>query len=345
MKRSISIINTEIQLINVIEAIHHFECKDNYLVIGQFNIRMDRIQKIEDMLKEPLFRQHFRKIIHLPLYLSNKNPLRFLGYILAYIKFFFLILCSKKFDNCFFGVITDIIVKPITFLSYYKNPQCTICVIDEGARTSAEASERVQNKELLIEQQKKKIHLIPGYCLAILRKWIYPSITYFSIYHPSLLPQDKLIKNNYSFFKQNKLPNIHIEENSVVIVGQALYELRIMSLETYRKTIEDIIAKYEGLPIYYAPHPIEKEYINWMPKHVQFLQTPYPLELVLIARQLNTIIGFYSAALFNCAYMGLCDNIISISIDEQLYNTILEIVKENNLNINPIFINKNNPKS
>ena len=27
MKRSISIINTEIQLINVIEAIHHFECE------------------------------------------------------------------------------------------------------------------------------------------------------------------------------------------------------------------------------------------------------------------------------------------------------------------------------
>ena len=47
MKRSISIINTEIQLINVIEAIQHFECQDNYLVIGQFNIRLDRIHKIE----------------------------------------------------------------------------------------------------------------------------------------------------------------------------------------------------------------------------------------------------------------------------------------------------------
>lgn len=338
MKRSISIINTEIQLINVIEAIHHFECTENYLVIGQFNIRMERIQKIEDMLKEPLFRQHFKKIIHLPLYLSNKNPLRFLAYVLAYIKFFFLILCEKKFDCCFFGVVTDIIVKPIAYLSQYKNPQCMLSIIDEGTRTEAEADERIQMKEQIIYQQKHKKNLVLGYCLAIIRKWIYPSITYFSIYHPALLPQDVLFRNKYTFFKQNKLPNIHIEKNSVVIVGQALYELHAMSLQTYQKIIDSVLTKYKDFPIHYAPHPIESEYIKWLPKHVNILRTPYPLELVLIVNPVRAVVGFYSAALFNCAYMEICEDITSISLNKEIYDTVMEIINKNNLKINSIFL-------
>lgn len=314
MKRSISIINTEIQLINVIEAIHHFECTENYLVIGQFNIRMNRIQKIEKMLNEPLFKQHFKKIIHLPLYLSNKNPLRFLAYILAYVKFFFLILCNKKFDCCFFGVVTDIIVKPITYLTLYKNPQCTLCLIDEGTRTEAEANERILKGELIARQQKRKRLLFSGYCLAIIRKWIYPALTYFSIHKPSLLPQDSLIKNNYTFFKGHKISNISLDDNAVIIVGQPMYELHITTLEKYQKIIYHIVNKYANKHIYYAPHPIETEFHKWMSNQVSLIQTHYPLELVLMVNKVDFLIGFDSNVLINAASLKLCENIISIPI-------------------------------
>lgn len=320
MKRSISIINTEIQLINVIEAIQHFECKDNYLVIGQFNIRPERIQKIEKMLEEPLFNQHFKKIIHLPLYLSNTNPLRFFGYVLAYIKFFFLILFSKKFDFCFFGVVTDIIVKPIVYLTQYKNNQCLLCVIDEGTRIMVDASIRIQNETLLIQQNRKKIPLFYGYFLAITRKWIYPALTYFSIYSLSLLKQDKLIKNKYHYFRQNRIPQILLEKNSVIIVGQPLYELHITTLSTYQQIIQNIIAKYEHCPIYYAPHPIETAYNQWIPRQVQLLNTQYPLELVLIANQPNAVIGFNSTVLFNYAALDQ-KNIYSVLLSEKEYIT------------------------
>ncbi len=314
MKRSISIINTEIQLINVIEAIHHFECTENYLVIGQFNIRMNRIQKIENMLKEPLFKQHFKKIIHLPLYLSNKNPLRFLAYILAYIKFFFFILCEKKFDCCFFGVVTDIIVKPIVYLTHYKNPKCTLCLIDEGTRTEAEANERILKRELIALQQKRKRSLISGYCLAIIRKWIYPALTYFSIHKPSLLPQDILIENNYTFFKRHKISNISLADNAVVIVGQPMFELQITTLEKYQKIIYHIANKHTNKHTYYAPHPIETEFYKWMPNQVTILQTHYPLELVLMVNKIDCLIGFDSNVLINAASLKLCENIISIPI-------------------------------
>lgn len=319
MKRSISIINTEIQLINVIEAIHHFKCEENYLVIGQFNIRPDRIQKIEKMMEDPLFNQHFKRIIHLPLYLSNTNPLRFLGYILAYIKFFFLILFSKKFDCCFFGVVTDIIVKPIVYLTQYKNPECMLCVVDEGARVIMDSNNRVQNEDSLLRQQNKRIHLFYGLYLAITRKWIYPALTYFSIYQLSLFKQDILICNEYNYFKQNKIQQILLKEHAIVIVGQPMSELKIITSSTYQQIIQNILAKYKEYTVYYAPHPIETEYKQWLPGTTIILNTQYPLELLLIANHIDTIFGFYSTVLLNCASMKLCKNIFSISLDKEEY--------------------------
>lgn len=322
MKRSISIINTEIQLINVIEAIQHFECQDNYLVIGQFNIRLDRIHKIEKMLEEPTFKQHFKKIIHLPLYLSNKNPLRFMGYILAYIKFFFLILFSKKFDCCFFGVVTDIIVKPVVYLTHYKNRNCMLCVIDEGVRVMADANDRVQNESQLLLQQKKKIGLLHGFFLAISRKWIYPALTYFSIYPLPLLEHDILIKNQYDFLRNHPLDLIKLEKNSIVIVGQPCAELKITTLEVYKRIVLQFISQHPDCQIYYAPHPIETDCYQWMPDQVTLLKTKYPLELLIISNTVKTLIGFNSTVLFNCAVMGICQEIYSVSLDKTDYLTL-----------------------
>ena len=319
MKRSISIINTEIQLINVIEAIHHFDCEDNYLVIGQFNIRPERIQKIEKMMEEPSFKQHFNKIIHLPLYLSNKNPLRFIGYLLAYIKFFFLILFSKKFDCCFLGVVTDIIVKPIVFLTQYKNPQCMLCVIDEGVRVTADANERIKNAELITLQNKKSPKLLYGYYQAITRKWLYPSLTYFSIFQPVLLPQDSLIPNRHVFFKSNKISNIQLSDNAIVIVGQPFYELHITSLDVYQEIICHIVNHHSGKTVYYAPHPIETEYTKWLPQWVCIINSSYPLELILINNHIDTLIGFSSTVLFNYAAMEPQKNTYSISLTKEEY--------------------------
>jgi hypothetical protein len=319
MRRSITIINTEIQLINAIEALNHLECTENYLIIGQFNTQTSRIKKIENMLKEPLFRQHFKKIIHLPLYLSNKNPLRFLGYILAYIKFFFFILFSKKFDFCFFGVVTDIIVKPIVFLTQHKNSNCTLCVIDEGIRVLEDAKERVQHERQLLVQEESKTTLIQGYYKAITRRWLYPKLTYFSIYQLPLLKDDILIKNEYLFFKHHKLPSVSITDHAIVIVGQPYAELGFTKLGTYQQIITQIINTYKNHTIYYAPHPIETMFHQWLPNNIVILRTTYPLELVLISNSVETILGFASSVLFNCASMKLCKNIISISLDENEY--------------------------
>lgn len=331
MKRSITIINTEIQLINAIEAIHHFECDENFLVIGQFNFRPKRIQKIENMLEEPLFRQHFKRIIHLPLYFSHKNPLRFIGYILAYIKFFFLILFSKKFDYCFFGVMTDIIVKPIAFLTQYKNPQCKLCVIDEGIRIIADTLDRVHNQEAIIRQSKKKQNLLQGYCQAITKKWQYSSLIYYSIYQLSLLPQDRLIQNTYAFFKQNRIPSIQLENHAVIIIGQPFFELQLMVLSEYQKIIQQIVEKYKTSPVYYAPHPIETEYAKWLPAQIAIVKSQYPIELLIMVNHVDTLIGFSSTALLNCASMGICDNIISISVENNSDTLSSETAKENQL--------------
>lgn len=331
MKRSISIINTEIQLINVIEALQHFECNDNCLVIGQFNLKPERIKKIEKMLEEPLFRQHFNKIVHLPLYLSGKNPLRFIGYILAYIKFFFFVLFSKKFDCCFFGVMTDIMVKPIAYLAYYRNPDCMLCVIDEGVRVMEDARIRVQNVSQVPQKQRKR-NLFCGYFLAITRKWSYPAVTYFTIYQLPLLPQDSLVNNDYHFFKTHKFQISPLSDNAVVIVGQPLVELEITTAETYHSIISRIVSAYSDHTIYYAPHPIENSLDQLSLYNIQILRTQYPLELVLMTNNIFAIIGFSSTALLNSAYLKLCQNIFSIDLNDEDYFRLLDKEKMKELN-------------
>ena len=194
-----------------------------------------------------------------------------------------------------------------------------LCVVDEGARVIMDSNNRVQNEDSLLRQQYKRIHLFYGLYLAITRKWIYPALTYFSIYQLSLFKQDILICNEYNYFKQNKIQQILLKEHAIVIVGQPMSELKIITSSTYQQIIQNILAKYKEYTVYYAPHPIETEYKQWLPGTTIILNTQYPLELLLIANHIDTIFGFYSTVLLNCASMKLCKNIFSISLDREEY--------------------------
>ena len=104
-----------------------------------------------------------------------------------------------------------------------------------------------------------------------------------------------------------------------------------MVLSEYQKIIQQIVEKYKTSPVYYAPHPIETEYAKWLPAQIAIVKSQYPIELLIMVNHVDTLIGFSSTALLNCASMGICDNIISISVENNSDTLSSETAKENQL--------------
>lgn len=326
MKKSLSIVNTSIQLINCIEAIHHYECTYNYLLIGQFNIYPERIKKIQKMLEDPFFSQHFKKIYYLPYQFSSKNPLRFVGYLVSAMKFAFIIFFSKKFDFCFYGVYTDVIMRPITYLIKYKNKKSNICLVDEGVRILADANLRIKQEPLILRQEQKSKCFIRDFCLSIVRRWLVPNLNYFTIYSLPYLKRDTIVLNDYSYLKSNNPYHYDFKQNAIVLIGQPFIELKFVEAQTYISILNKIFTLYQGRPIYYVPHPIESLYPKYIPREIEFITTTLPIEILLLGSNVSTLIGFNSSVLFNSAKMNICRDIqcYKIHYDEYLCNVNIE---------------------
>jgi len=319
MKRSIAIINTGIQLINVIEAVNRFGCEDNCLIIGQFNIFPDRIKQIEKMLEDDFMNRHFRKIYRMPVNFSAQNPLRFLGYLIAYIKFAFIIFFSKKFDYCFSGVYTDIIQRPVNYLAYFKNRNICLCLVDEGIRVTEDAKNRLAQSELISRQNSHGTIFFRDFYLAITKRWLPPSLCFFSVYDFPILKRDSVMVNPYLFFKTRNIYRYDFNSDAVVIIGQPYVELKMITEDSYKKTVNLILNSHSNKPCYYVPHPMELLYLSWLPDDVKIVRTQYPIELLLLGAKISALTGFNSSVLFNAAKMGLCDIIQSYVIKQEDY--------------------------
>lgn len=324
MKKSLSIINTGIQLVNCIEAIKHFGCENNYLIIGQFNICPDRIRQIRKMLKDPFLSENFKKIYLLPFQFSNKNPLRFFGYLASAFKFALIILFSKKIDYCFYGVYTDVIMRPVTYLVQYKNNKSKICLIDDGIRVISDADNRIKQEPLIARQEQKCKFFLKDFCRSIMRKWMVPHLHFFTTYTFPLLERDTSIPNHYLHLKNNNPYHYVFKPDAVVLIGQPFIELKMVEEQTYSDALSKIYSLYKDRPVYYMPHPLETLYPKFIQKDTEIIKTPYPVELLLLGSNLSTLVGFNSSVLFNAAWMNICDEILSYQIpeDQLLHNDV-----------------------
>jgi hypothetical protein len=343
MKKSIAIINTSWQLVNVIEAIHHNKCTDNYLIVGQFNLFPDRIKQLRQILKDPFIKNNFKKIYFLPSFFHAKSPLRFIDYILGYIKLFFIFIFVKKLDFCFSGVYTDLYQRPANFLASSFNKSIELWIIDEGLRVLTDAVNRnnlLSNKLLLLRQKKNS--WIKNLLDAIKRQWHPPILHFFSLYDIPVENKDILIKNTLAYWKNNNPYKHKFNPNAIVIVGQPLAELKIISLEAYKKYISKMISEGGTNAIYYFPHPMETYYKDWLPSEILTVNSIFPTELLLIGAHIKSITGFNSTVLYNAVILGLCNEIKSywcnlsdylIKPDSETTGRIIKSFEEANIEV------------
>ena len=331
MKKSISIINTSLQLLNVIEAIHYHQSNENYLIVGHFNIFPDRIKQLKEILQYPFIKKNFKKIYYLPSRATSKSPIRFVEYFFGSLKLFFISLFINKIDLLFSGVYTDFYQRQANFLISSFNKSVELWSIDEGVRILADVTNRnhIVTDELLQKQKNK--NWIQNYYCAIKREWHPPVLNFFSAHDLPIQRKDTLIKNTMSYWKKNNPYSYHFEKNAIAFIGQPLIELNIVSLQTLKYYIAKMLHNLRDCSMYYFPHPMETRYLDFLPKNVKIVNSLMPTELLLMRTNLKGIIGFNSTVLYNSAAINICSNIKSFWINPSDYLQTMDMLVVNNL--------------
>jgi len=333
MKKSIAVINTSLELFNLIEAIHYHQCTDNYLIVGHYNLLPDRIRKLKEVLKEPFIKKNFKKIYFLPSRVNSKSPFRFVEYLLGSLKLLFIFLFLNKIDYLFSGVHTNFYQRQATFLVSSFNTSVELWLIDEGVGVLQIVSQRneVLSEEFL--QKRRNKNWIMNYYRSIKKIDCQPPILhFFSAFDFPVKGKDVLIKNTMSYWKKNNPYTYKFKENAVVFIGQPLVEFKLTSLQTYKKLIAKIFQDVTDSYIYYFPHPAETRHVDLLPKNVEIVTHSIPVELLLIGACIKSIIGFSSTALYNAAILNICP-ITSYWIDTSDY---LEVTNIGNINVEAI---------
>ena len=222
------IIASPLQLFNAIEAIEFFKTKNNVLFVVYIDDKLSLLQ-IKRLLKYAVW-EHieyilFPKTIKEKIIFANKIDKR-----LSYWK-------DKNFLKIFVGEYRSTHVNHIVNFFNSKN----IYLLDDGLALLSYSSrrEKISYKDKLIQS----IYQLCFYKLSTI------NYTFFTIFD---LEQEKIIKNNYTFFKRY-IEKKEIEE-VVYFIGQSSIEKSLKDISEYKNALIKILKFYKNKNFVYILH-------------------------------------------------------------------------------------------
>lgn len=297
------IIRSPLQFINAIEAKFYFKTTKNilYIIHGKSTINSAHMHKIFSF-------STWDEIIEI-------NPNNKKNNLLNNIKSI-KILQEKKYDYIFTGDIGNINTALISSLK--KNETY---LLDDGTMTLIShqtlhpSQKEAWSTSRFIKNNRYKLFGLK----CNLKK---EKINYFTIFNLVPHENEKIIKNNFSFFKQSFLPQLKQGSSTVYFIGQNLIIENIMSEIIYLKYIKNIIKYYSNQTIIYYPHRFEKiseKYRELESKEFIIKESTQPIEIELLTRDCypNHIASFVSSALSSLKNIFQDSNIDSFIIQEE----------------------------
>lgn len=339
MSNSISVISTQMQLINCIETIKNKGCETNDLIV--YIASKGRYEQINELLKTDYCQSVFNNIIVVNLYSKNRAILFY--NLLKFKKTLVLWLKKRTYDFCISGNYGYNFHMYFMYLVGLHNLRVEYILVDDGAAMINIAYRRMRE----IQDDTPKRHLsniekfffdIEGYLTFVPSK-----LTYYSVYDIETTNDDILVKQNYNYLKSynNKDINISDDRNiDVIFLGQPLIEGNILTYEQYNRYLQAIANYYCDKKLMYVYHPIESstslDYNNR--KRYQTVRSKFSFEILATSVPENTkIISFYTSTLPNLVYMGFNFQIISVYLNE-----INNLDSEKRRNIQRVYDNFSN---
>lgn len=308
---SISIISSPLQLLNAVEAVHHFKTNHNILVLI-FNSELnstDHAQKL-NLLNE----ENWSEVIYYDMGKISKKK-RFFEQVKLIKK-----LKQDSYDYLLagdFGTIQQALMANLSIDNIY--------LLDDGTATIV-TYEKLKNKDFFKNFTLSAKMKLLRYLLAGLQYKIKQDIDFFTIYNLQALPHLQVVQHDFSYLKQNRLKMCKNSKN-IYILGQNLVEVGWISEENYLKYVQGIIKmimeQYDG-KIIYKPHRSEiitKAYDNLINERFSIDDdiSQGPIEVSLIDNNIYPaiIISFFSSALFSLDKIFTDTIIYSIKIKKE----------------------------
>ncbi len=278
MASNLFIVKTPLQVINAIEAISHFNLKDNILIVVHNKLKLNakQIDNTVNLIE-------WSKIILLEEkgtyfdYLSVIKELKESRY--KYIFF-------ARFGSIQRLVVANTIKEKV----YY---------FDDGTETINMYNHMlVPNK---INQINTRHIARFRFLLAGLKINIRDNIHLFTYFDLKPLKNSEVVPNRLKYFRDQYLSGAK-EDDNIYFLGQPLSELSLTSTETYINAIKDVILN-ESKNIIYIPHKgesLNSEIYNLSSNTFEIKNIEISIELYFLRNNLSPthIISFFTTAFF-----------------------------------------------
>jgi len=356
--KSVFLVKTPLQLLNAIEAKHHFNISASDSVLIAMGDRKSRLQLIKLMHATDEWGVAI-DINDISLFSSDpfvkKNS--FLSFLLSKINFlktsFFYVRrlnrvskYLKSSDYVFVGYTGYI------YMTHFINimPHNKLVFLDDGNGTYRHADKRRLGGV-------KLSGVGPGKKLKIFGKRVFQGVKvkepgaacFFSAYNVFPGDKDQVVKNNFSYIR-GRIESLPVLEE-VYFIGSPLSEVGFISLDNYLSSLKRIKKYFEYKKIVYIAHRREspdKLKILECELGLKVVLFDYPIEyqLAYIGPRPNILASFFSAALDSCSLI-FEDKMKIISfrlenVETRYQSTVDKYYKSSQCDFNKSFIIEDN---
>lgn len=308
---SISIISTQLQLINCVEYIKEHNVANNVLIVDAIN--SSRLTQIMQLLNSKLYSNIFEKIYYRSI--SNYKlfylDIIYLKLLILYLSIFF------KFDYAIIGNYKALQHKYLFLCSLKFKKDVKYIVVDDG--TLSFFYKELRDYELNnIRKASNSISRSLKFVFfeSFIARFMH-RIEFFSLYSLSVSELDCLSHNSLTYLKQNigKLElAVDFSQYKTLIIGQPFVQMKYFDVCALKRIIDFISKKVKIEEVLYVCHPAEDEAIIES-LGLRAVKLPIPFECLVKLFPLDTnIYGVTSTALINAKVEEPSLNVIAIDI-------------------------------
>ncbi len=302
--KNLFIIGTPLQLINAIEAVHHFKLKNNILIL----VHRSRESNMKQM-QEILDLHPWDEIIEIP-YSSNSS-------LMKYVKL------VKDLKNHAYGYLFMAKLEVVPKLLLANLNKQKVFLLDDGTLTIAIYEKYIRTNKLNKYNFKELRFLLFG-----LKVKIRDTINLFSLFNLSQANSNEVVKNNLDYLRETYLntearKEFKKDEDTVYFLGQPLDSL--IDIREYKQSLEAVIKKYNKKIIYICHRGESKQtqdLLSTIDKdYFELLDIGMPVELYFLFNKIypSQIISYCSTAVttVDLLYNECKSNYIQMPVTEE----------------------------
>ncbi len=310
--KNIYIIRTPLQLLNALEAKHHFPAETNILIV---NAREGQVNKSQ--IDTFLSKEEWDEVIWVDRFMGNSVFLQSVRIIRRFKK--------ERIDRIFIGFFRGF--KKIFISNVHADE---IYLLDDGAATTLEYQKRMP--QLMQETFALKERLRYGFFGLSTQVKRMPD--WFTTYSIEPHNGQKIVQNSYEYLRETYLNQCQWDDDHVYLIGMELSKKGFIREATYFEAIEKAIRHFDK-KIVYIPHRYEKEgslkdLREGFGDDLEIRQLGMAVEIYFLKNRIYPaqVVSFFSSALFNLEKIYEKSEIYALFLPEEKLLTMKEEISD-----------------